>query len=539
MCGPHQHRDQRLENAIRRAGRRSRSAPYLTSPIAVAIAVETSAISSPLTRLSEAGFPPPSSNRRYSFAGRTGQQASAIDFDALITDALRLLRGETAAPGLEPDEVRDRLLAGFQHILVDEYQDIDRPQYDLICAIAGKTLEDPDLKLSILAVGDDDQNIYAFRGTNVEFIRRFRQDYTAEVHYLVENYRSTRHIIDAANQFIAANSDRMKTEHPIRIDRRREILPPGGEFGSQDPVTAGRVQVIRVADGSAQARTVITEIQRLRALGINDWSQIAVLSSSHRELAQVRALAEAAAIPIRWVAQRDKIPPLHQIRELHQFLRQLGTMPNALKRTGDLHMVANAMFGADNSNPWVQFLFRLLDGWTAESGDAELPVFEALEFLYEACAESRREFSYGEGVTLSTVHSAKGTEFDHVLLIGNWTMPKNPAELEERRRAFYVGMTRAKKSLSVVDRQDLRPSLAGTLNGSSTFIRNVEQISTPGGGVVLNYETLGLEDLHLGYAGRSPPRRPRNPWCPRPSRSPPPPAPFVPASAPPAPRPAR
>ena len=130
--------------------------------------------------------------------------------------------------------MRDRLLAGFQHILVDEYQDIDEPQYEMISAIAGRTLDDADQKLSILAVGDDDQNIYAFRGANVEFIRRFQQDYDAEVHYLVENYRSTRHIIEAANQLIAANADRMKTDHPIRIDRHREMLAPGGEFGRRD-----------------------------------------------------------------------------------------------------------------------------------------------------------------------------------------------------------------------------------------------------------------------------------------------------------------
>ncbi|HUC85782.1 MAG TPA: RecQ family ATP-dependent DNA helicase, partial [Candidatus Acidoferrales bacterium] len=148
----------------------------------------------------------------YSFAGRAERSASEIDFDALMDEAVKLLRGEAVPPGLEADEVRDRLLAGFQHILVDEYQDIDQPQYDLISAIAGRTLDDPDLKLSILAVGDDDQNIYAFRGANVEFIRRFREDYEAEVHYLVENYRSTRHIIEAANHLIEVNRDRMKTD---------------------------------------------------------------------------------------------------------------------------------------------------------------------------------------------------------------------------------------------------------------------------------------------------------------------------------------
>src|SRR5664279_857244 len=142
----------------------------------------------------------------YCFADRvTG--GSDIDFNKLIEDATKLLRGEKVPPGLEADEVRDRLLAGFQYILVDEYQDIDRPQYEMISAIAGRTLEDADLKLSILAVGDDDQNIYAFRGANVEFIGRFQQDYEAEVHYLVENYRSTRYIIEAATDLIAANVD--------------------------------------------------------------------------------------------------------------------------------------------------------------------------------------------------------------------------------------------------------------------------------------------------------------------------------------------
>src|ERR1035441_779131 len=100
----------------------------------------------------------------------------------------------------------------------------------MISAIAGRTLDDADQKLSILAVGDDDQNIYTFRGANVQFIRRFQQDYDAEVHYLVENYRSPRYIIDAANRLIAANVDRMKTERTIRLARSRKLLPPGGQF---------------------------------------------------------------------------------------------------------------------------------------------------------------------------------------------------------------------------------------------------------------------------------------------------------------------
>jgi ATP-dependent DNA helicase RecQ len=440
----------------------------------------------------------------YSFAGRAERAGARIDFDALIDDAVKLLRGETTLPGIESDEVRDRLLAGFQYILVDEYQDIDRPQYEMISAIAGKTLDDPDLKLSILAVGDDDQNIYAFRGTNVEFIRRFTEDYDADVHHLVENYRSTRHIIEAANQLIASNTDRMKTAHPIRIDRHREMLPAGGEFGQRDPATKGKVQVIRGSDGLAQAQAAISEIRRLRELGAGDWSQIAVLSSTHRDLARVRVMAEAAAIPIRWVAQRDKMAPLHQIREIRRFLRHLEGIRNALKRASELHALATAMFGNGSTNPWVQFLIRLLDGWKSESADAELPLFEAMEFLYEASVESRREFSYGDGVTLSTVHSAKGTEYDHVLLVGSWPAWPERAKLEESRRAFYVGMTRARKTLAVFDRLDVRPSLPNALTGPAIAFREAELKSMHESGNLLNYETLGLEDIHLGFPGTFP-----------------------------------
>ena len=117
----------------------------------------------------------------------------------------------------EIEENRARLLAGFRWILVDEYQDIGRQEYDLISALAGQTITDVDARPSLFGVGDDDQNIYAFNGSSVEFIRRFHEDYGAEPTYLTENYRSSKHIIDAANVVIFPATDRMKTGHEIRI----------------------------------------------------------------------------------------------------------------------------------------------------------------------------------------------------------------------------------------------------------------------------------------------------------------------------------
>jgi ATP-dependent DNA helicase RecQ len=477
-----------------------------------------------------------------SFSSRADSRSRDIDFDALIKDAVKLLRGEQVPAGLEADEVRDRLLAGFQHILVDEYQDIDEPQYEMISAIAGRTLDDADQKLSILAVGDDDQNIYTFRGANVQFIRRFQQDYEAEVHYLVENYRSTRYIIEAANGLIAANVDRMKTRHPIRIDRHRELLGPGGEFGRRDGLSQGKVQLIQVADGACQAQAVLAEIRRLRELGVTDWSSMAVLSREHSDLAQVRTLAEKESIPVRWFAGRSAVPPLHQIREISSFLAQMEQARNSFVRASELtHLAAETLSSllknppgegtgttnrsnsglipvgrvpsrgalgffkqavrSKDANPWTSFLMRLLEAWRDESGDAERPMQEAIEFLYEGCAESRREFTYGEGVTLCTVHSAKGTEFDHVLLVGPWRLPVEHAKQEEERRMFYVGLTRARKTLAVFDRGDARPSLPGTLNGAAILRREFTGKTSEEARVFLNYQVLSLEDINLSYPG--------------------------------------
>ena len=76
-------------------------------------------------------------------------------------------------------------------------------------------------------------------------------------------------------------------------------------------------------------------------------------------------------------------------------------------------------------------------------------------------------------MTLSTVHSAKGTEYDHVLLIGPWPLRPERARQEEERRTFYVGMTRARQTLAVFDRGDVRPSLPADLDGPGDFASRV------------------------------------------------------------------
>jgi len=437
--------------------------------------------------------------------GLEERNGTALDFDKLISDAVNVLRGDAAVPGVEPDDVRDRLLAGFEHILVDEYQDIDAPQYELIGAIAGRTLQDGDRKLSILAVGDDDQSIYGFRGANIEFIRRFQEDYEADVAYLIENYRSTRYIIEAANRLITHNRDRMKTDKAIRIDQGRGLLPAGGVRGDRDELTRGRVALVEVPNASAQAASVVRELQRLRSQGIEAWSDMAVLSRTRRDLVLVRAAAEAVGVPVAWPLERDKIPPLHRIREISAVLKELSAERTASVRASDLVQRFCGNADTENGSPWQRLLRDLLRAWKDETGDEPAPVASCVEFLYEALSQRRRDEQFGDGVALSTVHAAKGLEYGHVLLCGDWS-GGNGHGLEEERRVLYVGMTRAKETLTVLSRMDRRNPFLCDLTGPCFAPRRETAQSADGADAERDYQFLGLADVFLDYAGRCGPR---------------------------------
>ena len=204
-------------------------------------------------------------------------------FASVLEQAVDVLRGEGLPPE-DAEEQRARLLAGFRWILVDEYQDINAEQYELISALAGRTLDDESRKLTLFAVGDDDQNIYAFNNTSVEFIRQFQRDYGPRPTYLIENYRSSSNIISAANKVIDSAEGRMKTDEPIRINHARVSEPSGGEWEMLDPLSKGRVQIIKT-DLVSQAFTAISELKRLADLDPNwDWNKCAVIARQWKYL---------------------------------------------------------------------------------------------------------------------------------------------------------------------------------------------------------------------------------------------------------------
>jgi ATP-dependent DNA helicase RecQ len=447
------------------------------------------------------GFAMRLTGRSFAERAQRGAEGDQNDFSGLIQAALALLEGRTELPGLEPDALRDRLLAGYRHILVDEYQDIDAEQYRLVAAVAGRTLAADEGRLTLLAVGDDDQNIYAFRGASVDFIRRFKDDYQAQIHYLIENYRSSGHLIAAANALIAHNRERMKTGQPGRIDRRRRREPPGGRWEALDPRGRGRVEVLELPDPGRQAAALVDLMQRRRALGGGDWSAFAVLAYRHETLHPIRALCEAAGIPVAW---RGDLPPLHRVREIAAFLDGLAALGHAPCTAADL--AARLLPG---ESAWRQPLLDLIDDWRGEAGEGAVAASRILEFCYETLGEQRRDRGLGDGVLLSTLHGAKGLEFPHVLIAdGPGGGAPGRDDPQEARRLYYVGMTRARETLTLGRLPGGANPAPHLFEGDWLLHTRVEIAAPPAAIVTRRYELLSPAAIDLGYAGRQAPGDP-------------------------------
>ena len=432
-----------------------------------------------------------------------------VDFDGIVDEANRHLRGEEEIVGAAPDELRDRLLAGFEYVLVDEYQDIDGAQYELITHIARRSGEDGEDRATILAVGDDDQTIYEWRRANVEYLRRFEEEYAAERQYLAENYRSTRNIVEAAEALIGHNQDRMKTGHPIRVDARRSGEPPGGDWESLDREARGRVSVLEVADAFDEPYAVLAEIERLRGLDPKpDWQDFAVLAWTHEELAAVRAALEGAGVPTRWALPRGSLPALTRIREFARLLAFLGERSEANDGVRGLRKRLRTVCGSDSA--WTAMADRMLAGVEAELDAEVCPASEVLEALHRDLADHLHTHIVGDGVLVGTVHAAKGQEFGHVLVLGGgWNGKRGEVRTgdggsgEDGRRLYYVAMTRARKTLTLASRRDDPVAYVREIGGSRVHRRRVavaKQRSTP----AARYATLGKRDVFIDFAGRKP-----------------------------------
>ena len=422
-------------------------------------------------------------------------QSKALDFDDLLLRSARLLRDSAL--------VREKWQRRFQYIHVDEYQDTNRVQYDLLRLLTGP-------HQNICVVGDEDQSIYRWRGADVSILLSFSRDFpSAKVIRLERNYRSTQSILDAAGAVVKNNPDRLgktlRAEQPAGANLRyfeardaqaeaefvaeelQKLLDDDSDqtcaveyrtnFQSRAFEEAFRRRGVRyklVGGFSFYKRAEVQDALAYVRLAMHPDDDIAflrVLNVPPRGIGKtsVEALRDAARKDSSslWTSMEDFVTATtagRAVAPLRAFMELVARIQSALneKEPADfIRFVLDesgymAMLKDRNSPEDVARIENLeeLTRAVAESTDAGESFTDFLDAA--ALVSDADSFEGKPGVTLITLHSTKGLEFDHVFLTG---MEENICPhsrsvneekgVEEERRLVYVGMTRARKTLTL------------------------------------------------------------------------------------------
>ena len=365
----------------------------------------------------------------------------------ILRDATRLLSSDEATTFV----TREQMLGRLNWILVDEYQDIGEPEYELIAALAGKTLAEDDPRLNLFAVGDDDQNIYAWKGASVRFIRRFAQDYHAKEEYLVENYRSSGLHHRCGEPVHRRCASRASQARPQASTRRPPTHRPAG-WGLGQPRRRSRTAKSR----SCTLWGANSHRPWPRSRNSNDfptsttdwqWSRCAIIARNWADLDPARSACMVRGIPVQ--SAREELSSFWRARETQKFLHTLESSDTTTIETQEIRRYCADLTG----DPWADLLAQALEELLLEEGHAAvLPIPYVRNWLGEWSKEIRRK---QQGLLLTSAHRAKGLEFDHVLILdGRWRATSDAEESETPRRLYYVSMTRARETLSLLRLED-------------------------------------------------------------------------------------
>ncbi len=447
------------------------------------------------------------------------RKTNNLDYDDLLTRWSELLQ--------KSREIHDRLTRQFRYCLVDEYQDTNRLQHELVSILSA-------FHKNILVVGDDAQSIYSFRAAQIKNILDFPEDHAGtQIFKLETNYRSTRSILELANQSIKHN-----------VHQFPKTLKSVHEKGAAP-------QVVKVRDMRQEAAFVVQRILEFKELGV-ELSELAVLFRAHYQSAELEMELAKRGIPyivrggIRFFEQahikdalsflRILLNPLDEIAWTRALTLQPGIGAGYAgkifdlveKETGGLSRTVTSSFGEhlparvrEGFYNFKKILKGLLRAELADHPDMLLEEVldkgynkhvllnfenaqERLEDLRELVnfahtykrlkdfladvtlregfrGETIREGAADdprEDLVLSTIHQAKGLEWRAVFVIGlaegqfpHAKSMEKEEELEEERRLFYVACTRAKEDLILVHPMTRYDYTAGTvINRQSVFI---------------------------------------------------------------------
>jgi len=427
------------------------------------------------------------------------KDAGGMDFDDLLNNALMLFREHPAA--------LERLRNRFRHILVDEFQDTNMVQFELAKALAGTNG-------NICVVGDIDQSIYTWRGAHPRNVFDFlEQNDRAKLLALEENFRSTGTVVRAADALIEHNTQRLERRlhtrnpegPPIRLvtcyDEDAEALLVAQQAKSlvEQGLAYYDIGVLYRTNAQSRAleaafaderipcrlvealsfyqRAEVKDLIAYLRLGVNPADAVAfrrIINVPRRGIGKVTAtaidaLAQADGITLmeasRRIAQDESLPPARR-KALSEFIALIDALheqsQGAVEPALQLVISRTSYFSyLQEASPAVaeekrENVRELVSAAASYDANVDKPMLT--EFLERvALVSDTDKFDPDVGaVSLMTLHTAKGLEFDAVFLVGleEGLLPhqhstESQDELEEERRLLYVGITRAKRFLTL------------------------------------------------------------------------------------------
>ncbi|MCX8092687.1 MAG: UvrD-helicase domain-containing protein [Candidatus Goldbacteria bacterium] len=450
---------------------------------------------------------------------------NAFDFDDLIKKPIELFRIDK--------EILNKYQEKFKYILIDEYQDINNSQYVLVSTLAEKYK-------NICVVGDDDQSIYRFRGADITNILDFEEDYPdATVIRLEQNYRSTKTILKAAHSVISKNKGRKDKELWTENEQGQKIVLTYTEDATKEAEAILKEvdRLLRTTDANlkdmsvfyrtnAQSRVIedcfrrngipyklIGGIQFYGRMEIKDilaYLRLIVNPNDILSFKRVinippRGIGEASITKLEEYAIENEMSIFDAIKDI----QNIPDIKESIKES--FYQFYNMIKGiSENRNNMslteiVKTILsetRYIDYWKS---DASIKSDERIENVRELVSaisefeEKRKDATLEDflnqvalitdidrmdknanAITLMTIHSAKGLEFDNVFIAGmneDLFPHKNcidePGGIEEERRLCYVGMTRAKKRLFLFTTLFRRQYGSKNISSVSRFIDEI------------------------------------------------------------------
>jgi len=452
------------------------------------------------------------------------EAANAVDFDDIICLTVRLFE--------ENPDVLKHYQNLYKYIMVDEYQDTNVAQYRLISLLAGGSG-------NLCVVGDDDQSIYRFRGATIENILSFEKQYKGcEVIRLEQNYRSTENILNAANAVIRNNKQRKDKALWSQLGEGEKVLCHNFESEIAeakfiaDTILEGTKDGKKYSDfallyrNNAQSRSFENALARsgipYKIVGgtrfydrkeIKDIMSYLALLNNPFDFVRFRriinepkrGIGDATIDEVVRIAEGLRISPLEVCRDASQYdtlarkekvLKAAANLFDELDELADELRLDELIEAVATKSGYIQAMQALGDEGAARIDNINELKSNALALLEEDDTITLPDFleqvalvsdldsydSDSDRVSLMTMHSAKGLEFDTVFLVGaednifpSYRSLGDNAEMEEERRLAYVAITRAKRMLYVTHTQ-YRMLYGQTMrNKLSTFIREIPE----------------------------------------------------------------